>query len=429
MARLLLTDRYVKGLPKKPTSKGTHRDVMDSVVPGLGIRVSDTGHCAFVLVTRFPGRTNPTRRAIGACGAITLEAARAKARQWLELISQGKDPALEAERARAAEIRRQGNTLAAVAEDFIKAKLPREAKGREVELAIRREFIPLWGHRPITDILPAEVRAAVKHVADEGKTYQAHNLLGYARRFFNWAIDQQVYGLETSPCDRLKPKSIIGERDPRTRILTDAEIRAFWNASGELEYPYGPLHRLLLLTGQRRSEVGDATWSEFDFDARLWRIPERRMKAGQAHIVPLCDDVLGILNGLPRFEGDHVFTTTAGAKPVDSYDKPKRRIDEIMLAELRRNNPKATLPDFVIHDVRRTVRTNLSAIPGISDLVRELVIGHTKPGLHKVYDQFNYIDEKRRALAAWEMRLRSIVTPPPANVAQLDSRRRRAARP
>jgi integrase len=416
MARALLTDRYVRGLPKKPAPKGSHYDVMDSVVPGLGVRVSETGRCTFVLVARIAGRKNPTRRALGECGAITLETARAKARQWLELIQQGKDPALVEERARSLELRRQGNTFAAVAEDFIKAKLAREAKGVEVERDIRRVFIALWGHRPITDILPAEVRAVVKRVADEGKTYQAHNLLGYARRLFNWAIDQQVYGLESSPCDRLKPKSIVGEREPRTRILTDAEIRAFWNASGKLGFPYAPLFKLLLLTGQRRSEVGEARWSEFDFDTRLWRIPERRMKASQAHVVPLCDDALAIFNGLPRFEGDFIFTTTAGEKPVNSFDKAKVRADALMLAELRSTDPKATLPDFVIHDVRRTMRTGLSAIPNISDLVRELVIGHTKPGLHKVYDQFAYIDEKRHALAAWESRLRSIVTPAPANV-------------
>jgi len=405
-------------LKKKPADKGKNYDVMDTACPGLGVRVSETGRCTFVLIARFPGKVNPTRRALGEYGAITLDAARRQARRWLELISQGKDPAIEEERVRAAEVRRQGNTFASVAEDFIKAKLTREAKGVEVERDIRRIFMALWSHRPITDIRAGEVRAAVKRVADEGKTYQAYNLLGYARRLFNWAIDQQVYGLETSPCDRLKPRSIVGERDPRTRILSDKEIAAFWNASSELGYPYGPLYKLLVLTGQRRSEVGEARWSEFDFDKRLWRIPAARMKAGAAHIVPLCDDALDVLNSMPRFEGDYLFTTTSGKKPVNSFEKAKVRVDALMLAELRHTDPKANMPDFVVHDLRRSVRTNLSAIPGISDLVRELVIGHTKPGLHKIYDQYAYLDEKRRALAAWEARLRSIVTPPPANVVQ-----------
>jgi hypothetical protein len=76
-------------------------------------------------------------------------------------------------------------------------------------------------------------------------------------------------------------------------------------------------------------------------------------------------------------------------------------------------------PPFKIHDIRRTVRTGLSAVPNISDLVRELVIGHTKPGLHKVYDQYAYLDEKRFALDAWAARLRSIIEPPRANVVEL----------
>jgi integrase len=151
------------------------------------------------------------------------------------------------------------------------------------------------------------------------------------------------------------------------------------------------------------------------------------MKAGAAHVVPLCDDAITVLDGLPRFQGDYLFTTTDGSKPVDDYSKSKERVDELMLAELRRADPKATLPDWVLHDLRRTMRTGLSAIPGISDLVRELTIGHTKPGLHKVYDQHAYIDEKRAALQGWEARLRSIVTPPPANVTPFARRRLEAA--
>ena len=86
---------------------------------------------------------------------------------------------------------------------------------------------------------------------------------------------------------------------------------------------------------------------------------------------------------------------------------------------LEADDPKAKLVDFVIHDFRRTVRTRISAIANISDLVRELVIGHTKPGLHKVYDQYAYLDEKRFALDAWAARLRGIVHPKADNVVEL----------
>ena len=109
-----------------------------------------------------------------------------------------------------------------------------------------------------------------------------------------------------------------------------------------------------------------------------------------------------------------------------AFSAAKHLFDAEILKALRESDAKAKLPHFVIHDIRRTVRTSLSAIPNISDLVRELVIGHTKPGLHKVYDQFAYLDEKRAALTAWEARRRSIVAPLPASDNVTPIQRRKA---
>ena len=207
---------------------------------------------------------------------------------------------------------------------------------------------------------------------------------------------------------------MIGKKHARQRILNDEEVRAFWKAAQSIGYPYGPLFQMLLLTGQRKSEVGEARWSEFDLKKRLWVIPPERMKADAAHVVPLSEDVLAILSALPHFQsGDCLFSTTFGKKPVNGFSKAKDRLDDLIEKNLGKAEP------FVLHDLRRTFRTGLSAIPNIYDLVRELVIGHTKPGLHKVYDQHAYLDEKRFALDAWAARLRSIVEPPLANVAEL----------
>src|SRR5262249_3084744 len=127
------------------------------------------------------------------------------------------------------------------------------------------------------------------------------------------------------------------------------------------------------------------------------------------HLVPLVEDTLAVLTALPRFHrGDYLFSTTFGARPVSGFSKMKKRLDQAMAVDA----------PFTLHDIRRTMRTGLSALP-VPDLVRELVIGHTKKGLHKVYDQYAYLDEKRHALELWAKRLRDIVTPPPANVIPL----------
>jgi integrase len=456
-----LTDRALKTLRAAP--EGKRYEIMDTQVPGLGIRVTGNGQRTFVLIARFPGHEQPTRRALGqyvplddaeekrrykalpeedrkketfeaylvrTYGASTLAGAREKARKWRAMIQSGIDPQTHEERQRHAAVRQQRNTFATVAEDFIKDKLPGERKGREVERDIRREFIPAWGKRPVAEIAPHDVRAVVKAAKDRGAPYQAHNLLTTARRLFSWAIDQQVYGLVSSPCERLKPKAIIGKKIFRTRILDDDELRAFWRATRHLGYPYAPLFRVLALTGQRKSEVAEARWSEIDLAKKLWTIPAERMKADAAHVVPLSDDVTAILESLPRFKkGDHVFSTTFGKKAVNGFSKAKERLDERMLRFWRalgrllgKDRRKARIEPWVIHDIRRTMRTGLSALP-VSDLVRELVIAHTKPGLHKVYDQHAYEQEKRHALELWAARLQSIVDPPPPNVVQIASAR------
>ena len=161
---------------------------------------------------------------------------RARRRKWIALIERGVDPQVEVERQRLAEMRKRESSFASIAEDFIKDKLPSERRGAEVESTIRREFIPVWGKRPITDITPHDVLAVIKPIKDRAP-YMAHSVLGVAKRLFGWAIDQHVYGLEMSPCDRLRPTKIIGERVPRSRILTDDEMRAFWRATGRLDYP------------------------------------------------------------------------------------------------------------------------------------------------------------------------------------------------
>jgi integrase len=426
MAKKALTDRALKVL--KAARTGQRYDVMDSVVPGFGVRVTDKGQRTFILVARYPGSSNPTRRALADCGAITLEQARTKARAWLELIGKGTDPRLDDERQRQAALRSQENSFAAVAEQYIKRHISKTRKAAIVERELRREFIKRWGARPITEITQHDVVAVIDEVVDRGALYQAHNLLGHVRTLFNWAIARGVYGLDRSPCDRLRPAAVIGKKLARQRILNDDELGAFWRAAAELGYPYGPLFRMLALTGQRKSEVAEARWPEFDLAKKLWIIPAERMKADAAHVVPLADDVLALLASLPRFhKGDHLFSTTFGVRAVNGFSKAKTNLDKAILAELRKDvdedeTEKIKLEPFVIHDIRRTMRTGLSALP-VPDLVRELVIAHSKPGLHKVYDQFAYLDEKRRALDLWAARLRSIVEPQPLNVVKLTAAR------
>jgi integrase len=422
MARRTLNDRTIKSL--RPAPAGQRRDLWDTVVPGLGIRSTDKGNHTYVLLSRFPGSRNPTRRSIAEVGAIGLVDARAKARHWLALITKGIDPHVEVERERLAEQRKQADTFAGVCEKlFASRKFKERRRGFVVERIVRNELLPSWAGRPVTDITHRDIRELVQKVAERAPA-GAHNVLDAVNAVFNFAAAQDA--IEVNPARLLRRKDILPPKKHRQRVLGDTELRAFWRASGRLDYPVGPFFRLLLLTGARLDELAGARWREFDLDRQIWTIPAERFKSDAEHMVPLTDDAMVVLATLPRFNsGDFLFSVSFGKAPVKGFQKPKKRLDQHMLdvlreiAEQRGDDPKAVkLVPFVNHDLRRTVRTRLSALK-VQDHVAELVIGHGRKGIARIYDQHRFEDEKAEALARWAMLLRSIVEPPPANVVEL----------
>jgi integrase len=433
MDRRNLTDRFIKS--RRPAAIGQRDEYADAQVPGLYLRVTDRGHKSFALVTRYPlTPKHPTRRSLGGCDEINLADAREKARDWLKLIGKGIDPKVDEERQRAAQLRRQANTFEAVAREFLALHAAKLAKRSEAEAIIGNEFMQRWAQRPITDITTLDVSTAIRAIVDRGSPYQAHNAFGHIRKMFRWTIATGMYGIEASPVDRLSPRDLIGKKESRSRTLDDDELRWVWQAADQLGYPYGPLVRMLILTGQRKSQVAEMPRSEADLDKATWIIPKERMKADAAHMVPLAPLARALLESLQAWpKGDFVFTTTEGEAAVNGFSKAKARLDK--LVEARREKTlgadvarKKPMPAWTFQDLRRTMRTHLSALP-VQDLVRELVIAHAKPGLHKVYDLYAYADEKRQCLELWERRLLAIVEPPPAaKVVPIGTRREKMRR-
>jgi integrase len=341
---------------------------------------------------------------------LPLADARTVAREWNRLCEMGIDPR-EQRRAQAAEERaRRQHSFEAVADAWFRESVSRMVKADEIERAVTLEFVDRWRGRPVTAITTLDVRDIIKNKAlglspaprakkTGPATEQARNLLLYVKQLFSWAVDQHAYGLDRSPAELLKGDRLIGKKNRRSRVLSAAELRSVWDAASQMPYPYGPLIRMLILTGQRRSEVADARWSEIDLGRRLWTIPGTRMKMRSAHVVPITADLVSLLSSLPRFtRGDHLFSTTFGERSVGGFSKARERLDKLT----------GPMPPWVLHDLRRTMRTNLSALP-IPDNVRELMIAHAQPGMHQTYDLYDYLEEKRAGFGLWHDRLRGIL--------------------
>jgi len=465
MARKNITATVIENL--KPAKPGQRYDVMDTQAPGFGIRVTDgkkvggVARGSFIFVGRFPdpdkpGQVkSPTRAALAPLGAMSLEDAREKARQWRNLIRAGKDPRIEEARQieaqQAAEARRRRDTFATVAEAYIADQLPGQRKGKEVAADIRRDMIPAWGTRPVAEIARLDVKDLINWKKATAPA-QARNLLGTVKRLFTWAINEEVYGLDVSPAGSLKAMHLLGEKPRDNRALDDDELRAFCHAVRHIPYPVGPVYRLLLLTGLRLNEVADASWKEFHprlgtllrknrepvswrdipQEWKEWKIPDARMKGknGRAreHLVPLTDEMLELLEQLPRYDdpkGDFVFSISAGKTPVWVGDKIKKAVDRRMLlalramARMRGDDPaKVELKHWKNHHLRHTVETRLAKYE-VGKEIRDAVLAHAKPGMTGTYNHYDFAAEKRAALELWSGRLRDIITPPPPNVVTL----------
>lgn len=312
-----------------------------------------------------------------------------------------------------------------VVDDFIQRYVRPTNRARsaaETARLLKTKALPAWRGRRLEDIQRRDVIALLDQIASDGAPISANRTLAALRRMFNWCVERDL--LAISPCDRVKAPTPESSRD---RVLSDNELTLVWAASQRLGAPFGPFIRMLMLTGQRRDEVAGMRWSELDLKSRLWRLPRERVKNNSAHDVPLSDQAMAVIEGMPNLAGepDYVFTSgllrgrdhaTRVLAPVSGFSKTKIKLDKLV-GELA--NRSATAADnastgliapWRFHDLRRSVATGMASL-GVALPVIEKVLNHRSgsfAGIVGVYQRHSYADEKREALARWGAKVESL---------------------
>ena len=253
----------------------------------------------------------------------------------------------------------------------MKGHADKKRRGWETKQIIERELTPQWGTRHISEITRHDVRVAVNRIIDRGSPRAANRLLSTIKTLFRWAADEDY--IAESPATDIKPP---GEEIDRDRVLQDAEIFTLWAAWDRLGYPFGSLMQLLLTTGQRLSEVRHMRCSDIDKNEKLWTLPRELTKADRSHEVPLSALALEILDALPRFVGDYVFTTTGGERPVAGISKAKKRAEKFV-TELAEEKPEdfSDVTNWRLHDLRRSCGTNIARL-GIATSTISRIFNH-----------------------------------------------------
>jgi len=415
VARRALTAAAVERLKPPASGQAEH---FDAGYPGLGLRISYAGRRAWVYVYRAAGK--PRRLTLGAYPAMSLAEAREAWREARAAVEIGGDPA--AAKAEAREARASGrDAVRTLFDDYRRRKLSKLKAGDQPARMLERLMLPAWGDRRAQEITRRDVLDLIEGVAERTPP-TANRLKAYGGAFFAWLVARDV--LDRNPFAGIKPPAKEVSRD---RVLSDDEIRWLWRGSEAVGYPFGPLARFLLVTGQRLREGAGLRWDELDGD--LWRLPGARVKNGRAHAVPLSAAALAELGALPRIAGAsgpvYAFTTT-GDTPVSGFNRGISRLRAAMAKEAAKDRGEpVTIADWSFHDLRRTAATGFARL-GVPLQTAEAILNHvsgSRAGVAGVYNRHDYAREAREAMDRWAAHLAGLTADRPANVVQIGAAR------
>jgi integrase len=434
MATARWTDLTIKNLkcpPDKPV-----QDFADPAGTALYLRVgSVTGSKTWRFMTRINGRQVPI--VLGRYPEVSLGDARAAANEAKKLINEGGDPRdkkRQAKEAAAEEARKAGNTVAAIADDYVKKVLTVDKKCspayvRDITLKLRNHVCgpgARWDGWPIGKPTEADCNDLLLAVKEQGSvvvrngkrkrlrggSVTANQLYVTFRALFKYAVKQR----------RLRPDNPMREIDrpasaprPRRRYLREEELRWFLRAAEQLPFPHGPFLTMLLQTGARRGEVLNVRWRDLDLDGNppSWTQPTN--KSDREHILALTPPIVGLLKSLRQqhnsvLPSQYVFCGPSGEKPFWNMSGQKRMINN-KIAELR-GQP---LEPWALHDLRRSAASHMARLGVPSSTISRCLNHAPKDVTSQHYLKYDYWVEKQHAWATWSAYLESLITPPPSD--------------
>jgi integrase len=360
-------------------------------VVGFGVRIRQAGSRTWIFQYKYGDKHQ--RMKLGVWPALSLEKARAKARFYREQVDNG------------------GNPAAVRGEDKLRA---RETFGREVirflarqKLKLKpRSYLEVERHldrhgKPLHGLLLAgidrrRISVLLSDVADTHGPIAANRLRASLSTFFAWAVREGM----------LDSNVVMGtnrtDEVARDRVLSVTELGEISKVL--LSDDYGTIVKLLVLTGQRREEIGGLRWSEIDFHRGVIVLPPSRTKNRREHEIFMSQAVRDLLETRDRESGrDFVFGAARG--PFSGWSNAKESLDARIMEARKNANGRnmAPLASWRLHDIRRSVATHM-AERGVQPHVIEAVLNHVsghKAGVAGVYNRAIYTAEKAAALSMW----------------------------
>jgi len=349
----------------------------DDDVPGFGLRLRGGGKRSWIF--QYGIGSKQRRMTLGTALALTLATARKTAAGLHARVRLGEDPAAA---------KREGQRRAAdTVEATLRLYLPEKKRALvpRSHVALERHLLryakPLHG-LGVALVSRRDIGSLLAAIAASSGGPSANVTRASLSAFFAWCVARGV--VEQNPVTGTH----FAPMQPRTRVLSLAELSAVWRACGD--DAYGAIVKLLILTGQRRDEIGGLRFGEIG-DGVI-TLPASRTKNKRKHAVPLSPTAQAILAGRSQ-AGDFVF----GARAFVCWSRGKRLLEEALA------KAGAKIEPWTLHDLRRSVATGMAEL-GVAPHIVEAILNHVsghKAGVAGIYNRATYEKEKRAALAMW----------------------------
>jgi len=373
----------------KPPATG-RLDLTDSDVPGLKFRMTQNGVSTWSLQVRIGGEKR--RFTIGKYPTVGLSEARERARELRAEAKQGRDPIRQAREAtRQAEIEVATRTTVADAIDlYSKLHLRpnlRTAAERERQL---RAALGRHADRAIGDLTRIDLQRIIDTKAASTSAATANRIRAALIHLARWCWERghiaEHVGAGTTRA---------GRETPRERVLALDEVRAIYRATFAVGPIWGAMFRVLILTGQRRSDITQMRWADLDFAARRYAIPGSRTKNRKAHIVHLSRPVVAELEALREITGSTLFPfTNDGERAVRGLHHINPKLYEL-----------SGVTDWRPHDFRTALASALCEA-GESETVVDRILNHSATGsapsaVARIYNRAQNLPQRAAALDRW----------------------------
>ena len=422
-----LTEPALKAYKSDPTKR---REIADDLRRGLYFvieqmpktgRDEDAGR-SWAIRYRSPVDRKPVKFRLGPYPVIGLAKARDMARANLENVAARRDPrAVKAATIRAevqakaeaeAQSKAEGDgTVDKAWTDYCLEHLPtmRDGSQKKYKQTFGR-ILPKWATLQAKSLTADDVENAIETAQKHGP-HAANTCLTVVSSFLAWCADpkrrRRAYAIPSNPAANFdKPTEYV----PRKHFLNDEEIPKFWAACDKIGNPFGPMFKLLLLTGCRRTELSLATWSEFDAKEKTLTIPADRAKNGREHIVYLSDEAVAIIEAMPRFAKCEWIFSTRGEHPSRNFSKAKANLEAYLVG----------VRAFRLHDLRKTFATGCASM-AVPIPVTERMLNHASgevSGIAAIYQLHDFAKEAKAAWQLWANRVRALIDAPRGKVLQ-----------